>query len=436
MPAFLAARSRREGSMPVASALRVTFRPIPKPVPRAIATAKAARSRRQHKSARHSRPSSSLHVGSRMRRSRSASVAFLISLLTAGACSRKEIALAGSPLDLAHGGAPVTAPAASARHVTERDAGAYPAVHAAAGVSLVLRVEPSELAGSWDVVARIPELSLSAKVTSFKEPVLCGVVPFSTGVGDDARSNRNGGENPVAIAVTCSASERPVHLSQRDERILIGDSELLLPSNTRIAFPTVVQQARPTDCSGTTETKTVDVKMARKQKVKSSREGSDDAIVLSIGAQEVWSRSMNNAPSSCGSNRLFPKSTQATYGCSFGESGVGVEVRMDQHRVWLDVVESGYKPTMLVRRFGMQLACGSRLRFVPYSWRDSRWQPYGRPCSNACQQQSELCEDRCYRRYADDYGVLSDAGSRCTERCRLHRDEQCSRACASRGQYP
>lgn len=355
----------------------------------------------------------------------------IISLLSTTDCSRKVIAIAGSP-----SGTSRTRPDASVAPVAEAlDAGPQLDAGPARVVSLVLGVEPTEQPGAWAVMARVPDLALNFRVTSFAEPALCGIVPYHARGGVEIQSNLYDVEQPGSIRVTCTANERGISLWVKDGQLLVGEEKFPLPPNTRVEFPLQIQQAAPQECANAAEPTVIDVKMERKPRRGARREESTHDLVLSIGGTEVWSEPIGSSPAKCGSGRIFPRSKLVTYGCGRGESGSRIEMHLEQQSLWLDFIESGYMPTMLVRRVGRQVPCGSRVRFLPFSWRDPKWHPFGSRCAEICGDQSKLCDDGCYRHHADEEGTLSGAGLRCGERCESRRQD-CNRRCAARGQYP
>lgn len=351
------------------------------------------------------------------------------------ACSRRESPPASTTVGTVRADGQSTAKATAERSATMPTASGASATGTRV-VPLVLVAERSSLEKTWTVIAKVRSLSIQAPVTSFKEPALCGVVPFFGGAGGLPRSNVGTRQEPVSIAVNCSASAPLVGLATRDGQLVVGAATFSLPPNTHLTYPSEIQQTTVPECDGKVPEQTIDVQMVRRRAAVEGGEKGEPEMALLAAGQVLWSDAVGDVPLNCQSSRIFPKSTYVSYGCSFGESGYHLAVRSDQNRIWVDFVETGYKPTMLKQRFGTQLPCGARVRFLPLSQRDPKWKRYGSSCASECQDQWTRCEDRCYRNHADEQGTLSDAGIRCAERCRLQREDACNRVCAERGQYP
>jgi hypothetical protein len=158
-------------------------------------------------------------------------------------------------------------------------------------------------------------------------------------------------------------------------------------------------------------------------------------MVMELLGQSFELSSLGSGPMSCSTSLVFPKTTTLTGGCAINESRINFSIAFSEGVLWVETGWDSYEGQGLFSRYGVRLPCGATPRFHELSLRDSAWKPFGSRCGDVCFTQSARCEEACYRRWADDFGKLSTAGSNCTSRCN-DATTTCTSACQRKGQYP
>jgi hypothetical protein len=140
---------------------------------------------------------------------------------------------------------------------------------------------------------------------------------------------------------------------------------------------------------------------------------------------------------SCSTSRVFPKSTSMQINCGGREiHGFSLAFRATERTLLIEKWDTGIHVDENRHRIGFRLPCGASLRLQPLEFRDPKWKPkFGSRCADRCRRRDKSCQDACYRKWADDFGMLAPRGNACIDRC-FARDTSCISHCSSIGEFP
>lgn len=281
--------------------------------------------------------------------------------------------------------------------------------------ALVLEAVPGESSGTWSIVARSPKLGLDVELTSVSESTLCGVGKFKD-----------------AILLTCSATET-YWIAVRNRVLRLGEKRHPIPSGSHIELPSGVQYPPVLPCPADTPRVEVPVKLVDRPPKSPKTPDEPYELLLRAGQLEIPLGPFPTYPMGCGSDRVFPKSTELRVGCTHIEAGFSIHALVEDRGLWIERFRTGYHKPEPEYRFGRRLPCGSEVRFSRVHVVQRGWKPsFQSPCQIACSARNERCEDRCYARHADDEGTPRPEFFPCTNAC-AEASGTCEATCRATG---
>lgn len=295
-------------------------------------------------------------------------------------------------------------------NIASRSSGA-PSRAASTPLSVRLVTRPGAAAGTWSVVASVPELALDAPLLPFALPRLCETV---------MRPPRPGAKQ-LQRWLTCPG-QPPLSLALDGGRLLAGDAPVMtFPSNRAPALDAQVDQPPVAVCGPPSRERKLEISLTRRAVSRVTEEGAPAetkyAFALQVGGDALELTDVSKRPMRCAASRIFAKSTSYEETCSWGEAGARIRVELRDSSVWVKWTDTGYQKDVPRFAYGYRLACGDQPVLRALSVRDAQFRPFGSACADSCRTNREHCDDGCYERSADEAGTLSSEGVACTAAC-------------------
>jgi hypothetical protein len=298
--------------------------------------------------------------------------------------------------------APSAAASATRAPVPLPGTGTGTAAPPVATVRLVSR--PQGGAQVWDVIALASGTGSESTLAQFELPGLCGTVLRPAGAGSAPQS-----------WLTCPGRP-PIRLE--------GATSLPL-----------LEQPPPPRCGPASSLRRLDVRLNRSVVARSPAREPKYAFSFQVGGDSIALTEVPQRPMRCAGSRAFLRTKSFQETCSWGESGARIRIDLEESKIWLQWVDTGYGPDSPRLRVGFQLACGDQPVFHPLTLQDSGFRVFGDACSDGCGQRQVSCADDCYARFADDTGSLSTGGGACLDTC-SHRQALCGTRCRAAPKQP